>query len=101
VAHEVVEVLSFNARLAAYSAIMSVPLPAPQPAQVMPRVGAGVSGLGLETAPVAAPTLMQPLPQRVDRLGHKTPPMPQLFFVVIAFLQKNHYDTNSLGSWVM
>jgi hypothetical protein len=44
--------------------------------------------LGLETAPVAAPKLMQPLPQRVDRLGHKTPPMPQLFFVVIAFLQK-------------
>ena len=54
----------------------------------MSRVGAAVSGLGLETAPVAAPTLMQPLPQRVDRLGHKTPPMPQLFFVVIAFLQK-------------
>jgi hypothetical protein len=87
-AHEVLQVLPFDTRLAAYSAIVSVFLHAQQPAQVMPCISTAVSGLGLETAPVAIPTLMQPLPQRVDRFGHKTPPTPQLFFVIIAFLQK-------------
>jgi hypothetical protein len=82
------EVLPFDTRLAPYSAIVSVLLHAQQPAQVMPRVGAAISGLGLETAPVAIPTVMQPLSQRVDRFGRKTPPTPQLFFVIIAFLPK-------------
>jgi hypothetical protein len=82
VAHEMLDVLPFYTRLSAYSAIVSVPLHAQQPAQIMPRVGAAVSGLGLETASVALPKIMQPLPQRVDRLGHKTPSTPQCFFVI-------------------
>jgi hypothetical protein len=68
---------------------VSVSLHAQQSAQIMVRVGAGVSGLGLETASVAVPKVIQPLPQRVDRFGPKTPPTPQLFFVIIIiFLPK-------------
>jgi hypothetical protein len=89
VAHEVLEVLPSDTRLPAYAAIVSVPLHAQQPAQIRVRIGAAVSGLGLETAPVASPNVMQPLTQRMNRLGHQSPPTPQRFFVIIStFLQK-------------
>jgi hypothetical protein len=89
VAHEVLAVLPSDTRLPAYAAIVSVPLHAQQPAQIRVRIGAAVSGLGLETAPVASPNVMQPLTQRMNRLGHQSPPTPQRFFVIIStFLQK-------------
>jgi hypothetical protein len=58
VTHEVLEVLLFDTRFSRYSAIVAIPLHAQQPAQIMPRIDAAVSGLGLKTAPVAIPKVM-------------------------------------------